>query len=292
MALKGCCMGAADIVPGVSGGTMAFILGIYQELIASIRSFDLNFLRLFCGFRFREALACVSWKFLATVGLGILTAVFSLARFIEWLLENQPVLIWSFFLGLILGSVVTVGRRMEKWSPVLLVWSAAGAAAAYVVTGMVPLQTPDTEWSLFISGAVAICAMILPGISGAFILVLLGKYHYILKAVNDHDFMALVWVAVGACTGLAAFSRLLNWLFTRYHDIAIAILAGLMAGSLRKVWPWKEVTRTVVDSHGRIIDLAYVNILPECWNAELITATVLVSAGLVVVLVMDYLGEV
>ncbi|MBW2567500.1 MAG: DUF368 domain-containing protein, partial [Deltaproteobacteria bacterium] len=182
MTVKGFCMGAADVVPGVSGGTMAFILGIYEELIKSIKSFDLSFLRLLFSLRVKDALDHASWQFLLAIGLGILMAIFTLARILAWLLQNQPVLIWSFFFGLIVASVLVVSKHLSKWTSLIFVWIGLGALFAYLLVGMVPAKTPDTAWFLFMSGAIAICAMILPGISGAFILVLLGKYHYVLEA--------------------------------------------------------------------------------------------------------------
>ena len=288
LGIKGFCMGASDVIPGVSGGTMAFILGIYEELIDSIRSFDLEFLRLLVSLRLRDALDHVSWQFLIAVGTGILTAVFTLARILSWLLQNRPVLIWSFFFGLIVASVFTVSRYIERWSPSIFVWIGLGAISAYFVVGMIPISTPDTPWFLFMSGAIAICAMILPGISGAFVLVLLGKYNYVLEAVNQHDFFTLFLVAAGAVAGLTTFVRLLKWLFDRHHDLTVAILTGLMLGSLRKVWPWKETLQTMTDAHGHLIVTAQANILPSCWNNEVMAALCLAALGLLVVFFLEF----
>jgi putative membrane protein len=185
---KGFCMGAADVVPGVSGGTMAFILGIYEELIGAIKSFDLKSLKLTAAGKVRQLLDRVAWRFLLAVGCGILLAIFSLSKVLAWLLQNEPVLIWSFFLGLILASVVTVSKRVETWRPLTWCCLFFGLAGIYVLVGIVPGTTPDSYGFLFVSGAVAICAMILPGISGSFILVLMGKYQYILEAVNESEF--------------------------------------------------------------------------------------------------------
>ncbi|MCP4682711.1 MAG: DUF368 domain-containing protein, partial [Desulfobacterales bacterium] len=268
MGLKGFCMGASDVVPGVSGGTMAFILGIYRELIKSIRSFDLGFLKLLFTFKIKEAFNHVPWQFLAAVAIGILAAVFSLARVLSWLLQNQPILIWSFFFGLVLASVFTVSRYLERWTPSILVCLLLGAVLTYFLVGMVPASTPETPWFLFVSGAIAICAMILPGISGAFILVLFGKYYYVLEAVNNRDFFTLFLVAAGAVVGLITFVRLLNWLFNKYNDLTIAILTGLMLGSLRKIWPFKETLESITDSHENVIPMVQANILPDQWNTE------------------------
>ena len=291
LTMKGFCMGAADVVPGVSGGTMAFILGIYEELIKSIRSFDLSFLRLLFSLRLKDALYHVSWQFLVAVGLGILMAIFTLARILAWLLQNQPVLIWSFFFGLIVASLFTVSKHLNKWTPSIFVWIGLGALCTYLLVGMVPGNTPNTAWFLFVSGAIAICAMILPGISGAFILVLLGKYHYVLEAVNDRDVLTLLVLATGAGVGLVTFVRLLNWLFNRYHDITIALLTGLMLGSLRKIWPWKKTLQSVKDIHGNVIATAQANILPSHWDTEIIVALCLIVVGFLVVFTLNFLAE-
>jgi putative membrane protein len=290
ISLKGLCMGAADVVPGVSGGTMAFILGIYEELLESIRSFDLAFLRRLFRLRFKEAFRETSWPFLSALFLGILVAVLSLARVLGWMLENRPVLIWSFFFGLILASVYTVGRRLEKWSAPRLAWALLGAAGTYLLVGMVPLSTPEAPWFLFLSGAVAICAMILPGISGSFILVLLGKYRFVLDAVNNRDLFTLAIVACGAVVGLASFVRLLNWLLKRYHDAIVALLTGLMVGSLRKVWPWKTTLASTTDGEGHVRVLAQANILPPHWGGEVTTALCLALLGFLLVLALNALA--
>jgi putative membrane protein len=276
-------MGAADVVPGVSGGTMAFILGIYEELITALRSFDTEFVRLLSKGSFREALERVSWRFLVSVGVGILAAVFSLARGLSWLLVNQPVLIWSFFFGLIAASVFTVSRRVTRWGAVGFVSLFSGAALTYALVGMVPMESPETPWFLFLSGALAICAMILPGISGAFVLVLLGKYLFVLEAVNQRDVAVLGIVAAGAVFGLLSFARLLGWLFKRYHNATVALLTGLMLGSLRKVWPWKETASA---------EAAYqANVLPPALNGEAAWALGLALLGCLLVLLLHWLGE-
>jgi putative membrane protein len=284
-------MGASDVVPGVSGGTMAFILGIYEDLINAIKSFDLKSLGLLMSFKFRLLLDRVSWKFLLALGIGILTAIFSLAEILSWLLHHKPILIWSFFLGLILASVISVSRRVKKWQTSTWICLLVGITGTYVLVGLVPVSTPKDPWFLFLCGAIAICAMILPGISGSFILVLLGKYQYILEAVNQKDFLTLAIVAAGACIGIVAFSRLLGWLLKNYHDIMVAILTGLMLGSLRKVWPWKETLDTMVNRHGEVIPIVQRNILPSQWDMEILTALALMVTGLFIVLILDRVGE-
>ncbi len=286
--LKGLCMGAADVVPGVSGGTMAFILGIYEELLESIRSFDLRFIKRFFSLQFREAFQHASWPFLTALFLGIMTAVFSLARILSWLLENKPVLIWSFFFGLILASTLVVSRHLEKWTPGLLVWLALGTIGTYFLVGMVPLSTPTASWFLFLSGAVAICAMILPGISGSFILVLLGKYQYVLAAVKNWDFLTLILVAAGALFGLVTFVRLLNLLLKKYREVTITLLTGLMLGSLRKVWPWKKTVDFIADTREQTGALSQANVLPAHWNVDVTMALCLMVFGFMIVFLLHF----
>ncbi len=291
LGVKGFCMGASDVVPGVSGGTMAFILGIYEELIDAIKSFDLKSFQFFVTLKFRPLLGRISWQFLLAVGIGIFTAIFTLSSLLSWLLQNRPVFIWSFFLGLILASVVSVSRRVEAWRILTWLCLVGGTLGSYFLVGLVPVATPNDYWFLFLCGAVAICAMILPGISGSYILVLLGKYQYVLDAVNHRDFLVLGLVAAGACVGIIAFARILGWLLKNYHDLMVATLTGLMIGSLRKVWPWKETLESVVDSHGHMVPLAQSNILPGQWNGEVLAALSLMVAGLLAVLFLDRLGN-
>ena len=289
LAARGFCMGAADVVPGVSGGTMAFILGIYEELIESIRSFaQPPFVKALARLRIREAAAAVNLPFLLAVGAGIIGAILTLAKGIEWLLEHQPVLIWSFFFGLVLASVVTVARRVDRWPVRLWVALLAGTVGAYILVGAVPLQTPEAPWFLFFSGALAICAMILPGISGSFILVLLGKYHYILSALNDRNLAPIMWVALGAGVGIVSFAQVLGWLFRRYHNVTVAVLTGLMLGSLRKVWPWKVDVAWITGRHGEQIPTVQHNVLPDSFTAEVGWAIGLAVLGFVLVLVLDW----
>jgi putative membrane protein len=293
LVLRGFCMGAADVVPGVSGGTMAFVLGIYEELLQSIRTIGQPaFLKLLFGLRLREVLQAVNWQFLLALGAGIFLAIFSLARGIEWLLVNQPVLLWSFFFGLVLASVVAVSQRIPRWTPALWLALAAGAAGAYVIVGLVPVQTPNDWWFLFISGALAICAMILPGISGSFILVLLGKYQYVLSAVNQRDFATLFFVAAGCGVGIVTFAQVLSWLFRRYHDLTVAVLIGLMLGSLRKVWPWKVDIEWILDRHGDKIPTIQHNVVPPftvdgAFNMEIALGAIVAVAGFALVIGID-----
>ena len=262
LALKGCAMGMADVVPGVSGGTIAFISGIYEELLDSIRSVDATALRLLLRFRLAEFWRHITGRFLLPVLLGIAVAIFSLARLMTYLLTNHPIAIWSFFFGLIVASALLVARQIGRWDWRTVLAFAVGAAAAWWITVATPAETPDDWWFVMLSGAIAICAMILPGISGAFILLLLGKYQYIMHAVGEFDIPVIAVFVIGAAAGIISFSHLLSWLLKHWHDVTVAVLMGFMVGSLNKVWPWKETVETYLDSHGVAQPLVQNNIAP------------------------------
>jgi putative membrane protein len=287
LVIKGFLMGAANVIPGVSGGTMALILGIYEELINAIRSINLKFVRLITIFNIKEALSTVSWPFLLPVGLGVLLATFSLAEVLSWLLDRYPIIVWSFFFGLIVSSVITVSRVIKQWKISAIIAIVVGTIIAYGLLGVIPVSTPNAPWFIFVSGFIAICAMILPGISGAYILVLLGKYHYILKALNNKDFFTLFIIGAGALVGLISFAQILGWLLKKYHDLTMAILIGLMCGSLRKIWPWKETVTTFIDSHGKEIPSLQSNIIPSSFTSEVIYALLFMLIGILVVWGLD-----
>lgn len=271
---RGAAMGAADVIPGVSGGTIAFITGIYTELIESIRSFDTQLFKLLFTGKFRDAWAKINGAFLFSVLIGIGASIFSLARVMKYLLETHPILVWSFFFGLIIASAVLVARQIEKWNATTIISGIVGTAVAYWITVVSPASTPDTWWFVMLSGAVAICAMILPGISGAFILLLMGKYAYVIDAVSTMNLSVLGVFAVGAIIGIVSFSHLLSWLLKKHHGLTVAMLIGFMVGSLNKIWPWKEVTSTFVDRHGVEQVLTESNVSPMAFegSAQLIEA--------------------
>lgn len=287
--LTGAVMGGADIVPGVSGGTMAFILGVYEELIESIKSFtSTEAIAMGFTFQIKKAFQTLPWPFLFTLGLGILTAFAVLSSPIHWLLENQPVLIWAFFFGLVAASVFTVFNRVRKWTPVRMGAMLAGAIAGWVVVGLPLLQNPpDSYIYLVFCGAAAICAMILPGISGSFILLLLGKYEFILNAVNElkagvnlvQNLLTLAVFIAGLVIGISSFVRLLSWQLRKFHDFTIAILIGFMIGSLRKVWPWKD---------GGINGD---NVLPSSFGTEFWSAIGLALAGFMLVVLLEAIAR-
>lgn len=292
LAARGFAMGCADIVPGVSGGTIAFILGIYEELVMSIRAGARKpFWQALLRFDFLAALDAVNARFLAAVLVGIAIAVLTLASWLEWILKTHPVLLWSFFFGLVFASIVTVRKRIGSWSVALFAGLAVGAVGAYFVVGAVPVQTPESAWFLFLSGMLAICAMILPGISGSFVLVLLGKYQFVLAAVNQRDIISLAFVGAGAVVGIVTFAQILAWLFKRYHDLTISVLIGLMVGSLRKIWPWKETVSSIIDRHGEILPTIERNFLPSAWTGEVFLALGLGLAGFVIVMALDRMSQ-
>lgn len=282
-------MGSADIVPGVSGGTMAFIFGIYEELLESIKLVSGEVPKLILSGKIKEAWNVIPFSFLIPVGLGIVSAVVLLSNLISYLLTNEPVSLWSFFFGLVIASIFLVSKRIVTWD----FWDygamAASTALAYFLVGAVPVSTPASLPLMFLSGAIAICAMILPGISGSFLLVILGKYDQILDAVITRDFVTLGVFMIGAVVGLALFSRLLSFLFEKQHDLVVSILIGFMVGSLRKIWPWKEVLSTRVDHHGDIVPVKEVNILPATFNTEVLLAVGLFIVGIALMIMLNKL---
>ena len=262
--LKGMAMGAADIVPGVSGGTIAFISGIYEELLETITLFNVTAFKLLLKGRFAAFWKAVNGPFIVTLLGGILTSIVLFVRVIQYLLENYPVELWSFFFGLIIASAVLIARQIRQWSILPVVALIAGIVIAYFITSSTPEVTEGASlWYILLCGMLAICAMVLPGISGSFILLLLGAYQLVLGTIRsfidgilaldfdqiwEHGKTVIVFV-IGAGAGLLIFTRLLNFLFKHYHDIVVASLIGFLIGSLNKVWPWKEVVDQIDDKH-------------------------------------------
>ena len=259
---KGMAMGGADVVPGVSGGTIAFITGIYETLLDSIASVNVDALRLLFQGQVKAFWQHINGNFLITLFAGIAVSIVTLARLIGYLLEHYPIQLWSFFFGLIIIAAYLVAKEINQWSIRVVIAGAAGIAIAYYVTLATPAETPTALWFVFLSGAVAICAMILPGISGSFILLILGKYAFILEAVNERDFTVIAVFGLGCVVGILTFARIISWLLDHYHDTAVALLAGFMIGSLGKIWPWKEVVLTRLDSHGEEVPFVTRNVLP------------------------------
>ena len=290
---KGMAMGAADVVPGVSGGTVAFITGIYDELLRSIGAVPNAVGPLLRG-RVAEAWRIANANFLLVLFAGILTSVLSLAKLITYLLEHHPIPVWSFFFGLILVSVHLVSKEIQRRSVSRLISLCVGIGFAYWITVAAPMQWSASSISLFFAGAIAICAMILPGISGSFILVLLGLYPVILGAVRALDLGVMLTFAAGCLVGLLSFARLLSWVLQRWRDLTLAFLTGLMLGSLNKVWPWKETLTWRLDSHGERVPLLEQNLLPGTYgdltgqDPQLLLAVLLAVAGVALVLGLEW----
>lgn len=293
---KGMAMGAADVVPGVSGGTIAFISGIYDELLRSIAGIPEALLLLLRG-RIKDAVQMANATFLLVLFSGVVTSILTLARVITYLLHHHPIPVWSFFFGLILVSTYLVGREIGRWNWSRAVSFVLGLAFAYWITVAAPMQWGSDLPTLFLAGAIAICAMILPGISGSFILLLLGLYSVVLGAVKDLNLLVLAVFASGCVVGLLSFARLLSWLLSRWRDLSLAFLSGLMLGSLNKVWPWKETLTWRVDSKGEQVPLLQSNLLPGQFadvsgqDPQLLFAVALAIGGIVLVLSLEWLAR-
>lgn len=276
---------------------MALILGIYERLIAAIRSLARpEVWRPLLKGRVREAAVAADLAFLIAVLVGVAAGILTFARLLGWLLDSEPVLVWSLFFGLVLASIYVVARKVKRRSIKVAVAAVAGGVGAFFLVGAVPAQTPDALWFVFLSGALAICAMILPGISGAFVLLILGKYEYVLEALNNGDIGVIAVFALGALLGLISFAQLLGWLFRRFHDGTVALLIGLMAGSLRKIWPWKETVATITTPSGEVVPTEQVNILPQgtidgVFNLEILWAVLLALFGAALVVGFDLIGR-
>ncbi|WP_323027580.1 DUF368 domain-containing protein [Gelidibacter japonicus] len=258
ISLKGVAMGAADAVPGVSGGTIAFISGIYEELITTISGVNLSLLTTLGKSGFSAFWKQLNGNFLVALLTGILISFVSFMRLAKYLIEEHPILIWSFFFGLIVASIFFVGKQIKTWNLGTIVSLILGTLAAYYITTLSSMANNDSTLFLFFAGAIAICAMILPGISGSFILVILGAYKTLSDALHDFDFKRIAIFAVGALIGLLSFSRVLKWLFKHYKNTTLAVLTGFIFGSLNKIWPWKETLTVLEKSTGQIIPVSQI----------------------------------
>jgi putative membrane protein len=292
--LKGVCMGGADIIPGVSGGTIAFITGIYFQLVDAIRSFDARFLSRLLRLNLSGALAEVHARFLACLLFGILTAIVTMAGLMNYMLNNHPVEIWSLFFGLIAASIFVVGREIKPLNALNMGFVLLGAVGSYLLVGMIPVSTPETLSFIFLCGSIAICAMILPGISGAFLLLMLGKYEYVTRTLKNpflwDNFVVIATFAAGAVVGIVLFSRVLHFLLNRWHAATVSVLTGFMIGALRKVWPWKEVLESAV-IRGKMHVLRTQNVLPDGFTGQVALAVGLFILGVLVVVVLERLSN-
>lgn len=291
ISLKGMAMGAADVVPGVSGGTIAFISGIYEELIGTLNNINFLLLKHLKTQGLKSTWKKANGPFLLALLLGVFVSIVSLAKGVEWVLEHHPILLWSFFFGLILSSIIYVGKQIKTTAKdfKIFIAMAIGAAIAYLITTINPSVASDTNLFLFFAGALAICAMILPGISGAFILVIIGAYAPVLEAINSRNLKTILIFGAGAVVGLLSFSKLLKWLFEKYHRMTLAVITGFMIGSLNKIWPWKTALTFRINSKGIKVPLNEECISPISFDGDpqLLQAIGLMVFGVLIILILE-----
>lgn len=297
VAAKGILMGAADAVPGVSGGTIAFMTGIYEELIFSLKQCSASAVKILFQKGIKATWEHVNGGFLLALFSGVIISILTLSRVVLYLLDNHPILLWSFFFGLILAAVWSVIRHIDKWEIGVIATFLFGTIAAFFITTITPTTIETSPLIVFLSGMIAICAMILPGISGSFILLLLGMYAPMLTAVKELQLMTLCIFAGGCVAGLLSFSHVLSWMFKHYKVLTLALLGGFMLGSLNKVWPWKQTIEAVIDRHGKEIPLVQNNILPNTFEtlhtepAYMWYAILLMLIGMGMVVVLEKMGN-
>lgn len=261
--IKGMAMGAADIVPGVSGGTVAFITGVYEELLNSLKKMTPASLAIWYREGFGAFWRHINGFFLLSLFCGILLSILSLANVVTWLLAEHPLLVWGFFFGMVLASTIYIARPLPFGNPLIVLLFIAGVGIAVGISMVRPAQLPGEWWVVFMAGSIAICAMLLPGISGSFMLILMGLYGFILQSLVDFNLMIIVSFAAGCVTGLLTFSHLLSWLLRNHHDITLALMTGFLLGSLTVIWPWKRVLEMATDRQGEQIAVRHENVLPD-----------------------------
>lgn len=283
----GFAMGMADLVPGVSGGTMAFLLGVYEELLYSIKHITGTTLKLLLKGKFKLAWSSLPLAFLVPLLAGIIIAIFTLASLASYLIDNYSVYVWSTFFGLVVGSVLVVRKRVKFWNIARLTALVSGALGIYVIVGLAAEQAASGSLMLLLTGMIAFCAMILPGISGSLIMVIMGQYEIVLEAVSDRNLGVLIYVALGGLIGLALFARLLSWLLKNYHGVMVAFLIGMMLGSLRKLWPWRE---SVDSQQGSIGSYTQQQNVAPVWDWSLVISLLLFAAALLLILRLEKLG--
>ena len=290
-------MGAADVVPGVSGGTIAFITGIYDTLLESIRRMNPSVLALWKREGFKTAFNHINGFFLISLFAGVFTSIATFAKLISWLLVTHPVPLWSFFFGLVLVSVFHILKQVERRDIIRFIFLLLGVAFAYSITVLKPLQMEPTSINLLIAGAIAICAMILPGISGSFILLLIGMYSPVLGAVKEFQIDVLALFLSGCVLGLLTFSHVLSWLLHSFRDFTLLFLTGLMIGTLPKIWPWKETISWRTNSKGEQVPLIQENLSPFDFEAvtsqpsQLVVAIVMMFVAIALVLGLEKFAE-
>lgn len=292
LVFKGMAMGAADVVPGVSGGTIAFISGVYEELIATLNSINFNSLKTLKLQGVSATWKKINGNFLLALFGGILLSILSLSKLVAWLLHEEPVLLWAFFFGLVLASIIFVLKKINQWNSAVFLGLILGGVFAYQLTQLNALGNSNSNWYLFFSGAIAICAMILPGISGAFILVILGSYANVLQALNDKDIAKITIFMTGALIGILSFSRLLKWLFKRFKNMTLAVLTGFMIGALSKIWPWKKTLSFRENSDGISVPLKEQCIAPFSFDGDpqILSAIGLMLFGFLMIFFLEKIG--
>ena len=292
LVFKGMAMGAADVVPGVSGGTIAFISGVYEELIATLNSINLNSLKTLKLQGVSATWKKINGNFLLALFVGILLSILTLSKLVAWLLLEEPVLLWAFFFGLVLASIIFVLKKINQWNSAVFLGLILGGVFAYQLTQLNALGNSNSNWYLFFSGAIAICAMILPGISGAFILVILGSYANVLQALNDKDIAKITIFMTGALIGILSFSRLLKWLFKRFKNMTLAVLTGFMIGALSKIWPWKKTLSFRENSDGISVPLKEQCIAPFSFDGDpqILSAIGLMLFGFLMIFFLEKIG--
>jgi putative membrane protein len=293
ISLKGVAMGAADAVPGVSGGTIAFISGIYEELIDTISGVNLSLFSTLKKQGFKAFWEQLNGNFIFALLAGILISFISFMRLAKYLLENHPILIWSFFFGLIIASIYFIGKQITKWNLAAIIGVIIGTIIAFYITTIPASEVNDSPYFLFFAGALAICAMILPGISGSFILVILGAYKTLSDAIHDFDLKKLALFVGGAIVGLLSFSHVLKWLFKTFHNLTLALLTGFILGSLNKVWPWKKVLSWRENSKGIQIPLHEESISPLLYEGDnkLVLAISFIIIGFLTIFLLERFGS-
>jgi putative membrane protein len=297
IAARGILMGAADAVPGVSGGTIAFITGIYEELIYSLKQCGVSALKILFQKGFTAAWQHINGGFLLALFSGVIVSILTISGVVLYLLANHPILLWSFFFGLILAAVWSLIRHIDKWEVGIITTFLIGTIGAFLITTISPTTIETSPLIVFLSGMIAICAMILPGISGSFILLLLGMYAPMLTAVKELQLITLCIFASGCVVGLLSFSHVLSWMFKYYKTMTLALLGGFMLGSLNKVWPWKQTIESVIDRHGKEIPLIQDNILPHTFEtlytqpSYMWYAIILMTSGMGMVIALEKIGQ-
>ncbi|HJH60760.1 MAG TPA: DUF368 domain-containing protein [Bacteroidetes bacterium] len=287
--LKGIGIGTANVIPGVSGGTIALLTGIFERLIDSLKSFNLTAIKLLFSGKFKEFAKYTDLIFLCSVGCGVLIAILSVARIFDYLFEHHPIYLWSFFFGLILTSIYYVGITIEKWDWKVVLSFIIGTAIALFIAFGKPAKENDNLIYLLICGVVATCSMILPGLSGSFVLVLMGNYQLIMiDAVNDLNLKILIPVIIGGVVGLIAFSHVLSWIFKKYRNITIALLTGFILGSMPIIWPWKNAVITIVGNEE--ITTGYDYFLPEM-NIQFAIALVIILIGASIIVLTEKIAK-